>query len=113
MASIIRFGVYRVFLKNTGPSWGSVLFSKIRVFLPAHPGKLGNVVTGSSSLFPTFQCFKCQAKGNQLDLWAAAMKKPLYDATVDLCQRLGRDIPWLTSRTEKMQRSKSRGVGRD
>jgi DNA primase len=49
----------------------------------------------------TFQCFKCQAKGNQLDLWAAATKKPLYDATVDLCQRLGRDIPWLTSRTEK------------
>ena len=36
-----------------GSSVGSALFSKIRVFLSAHPGKLGDVVTGSSSLFPS------------------------------------------------------------
>jgi hypothetical protein len=29
------------------------------------------------------------------------MKKPLYEAAVDLCQALGRDILWLASRTEK------------
>src|SRR4249920_1857201 len=43
----------------------------------------------------TFQCFKCGAAGNHLDLWAAITKKSLYEAALDLCQRLGRDIPWL------------------
>ena len=49
----------------------------------------------------TFQCFKCHAQGNHLALWAAATKKPLYEATVDLWQRLGREIPWQTNRIEK------------
>ena len=50
----------------------------------------------------TFQCFKCGAAGNHLDLWPSATKKPLYEAAIDLCQRLQRDIPWLqTGGTEK------------
>lgn len=42
-----------------------------------------------------FRCFKCQAAGNQLDLWAAATRQPLYQAALDLCQRLRRPVPWL------------------
>jgi putative transposase len=38
-------------------------------------------------------CFKCGAGGNALDLWAAATGQNIYDAAVDLCQRLGRPLP--------------------
>ena len=40
-------------------------------------------------------CHRCHSHGNQLELWAAATKQPLYHAAVDLCRRLGRDVPWL------------------
>ena len=43
----------------------------------------------------TFRCFKCQAQGNHLDLWAAATNQKLYDAAVDLCRALGRQVPWI------------------
>jgi putative transposase len=38
-------------------------------------------------------CFKCGFGGNALDLWAAVTGQNLYDAAVDLCQRLGRPLP--------------------
>jgi hypothetical protein len=41
----------------------------------------------------TFRCFKCQAQGNHLDLWAAATNQKLYDATLDLCQRVHIETP--------------------
>jgi putative transposase len=41
----------------------------------------------------TFHCFKCGAHGNALDLWAAASGLNIYDAAVDLCERLGRPLP--------------------
>jgi hypothetical protein len=49
----------------------------------------------------TFQCFTCKKAGNHLDLWAAAIRKPLFEAAVELCQRLHHDIPWKETRTEK------------
>jgi len=49
----------------------------------------------------TFQCFKCGASGNHLDLWAKATKKSIYEAALDLCERLNKEPPWLTSGTEK------------
>jgi DNA primase len=48
-----------------------------------------------------FRCFKCGAPGNQLDLWAQASKKSLFDAAFDLCTRLNKAAPRLTSATEK------------
>jgi len=42
-----------------------------------------------------FQCFKCRVAGNQLDLWARATNQRLYEACLDLCRRLHRDVPWL------------------
>ncbi len=41
-------------------------------------------------------CFRCGGGGNALDLWAAATQQPLHAAVFDLCQRLGRPVPWLT-----------------
>jgi DNA primase len=41
----------------------------------------------------TFRCFKCGAKGNQLDLWVAVSKLPLFEAARDLCEKAGIDVP--------------------
>jgi putative transposase len=38
-------------------------------------------------------CFKCGFGGNALDLWAKVTGQNVYDAAVDLCQRLGRPVP--------------------
>ena len=40
-----------------------------------------------------YQCFNCGSRGNQLELWAEARKLPIYEAAIDLCQALGRDVP--------------------
>jgi hypothetical protein len=36
---------------------------------------------------------RCLSHGNPLELWAAPEKLPLNRAAIDLCNRLGRDIP--------------------
>ena len=46
-----------------------------------------------------WQCFRCGAGGNALDLWAAATRLPVYEAAVDLCRRLNLSIPWLSARS--------------
>jgi DNA primase len=40
-----------------------------------------------------FQCFGCGRSGNQLDLWAFTQRLPLHSAAVDLCDRLGIEVP--------------------
>ncbi len=42
-----------------------------------------------------YYCHGCHSHGNQLELWAAATKQPLHQAAIDLCHRLGRNIPWI------------------
>jgi len=42
-----------------------------------------------------YYCHRCHSHGNPLELWAAVTKLPLHQAAVDLCRRLGRDIPWI------------------
>ena len=42
-----------------------------------------------------YYCHKCHSKGNALELWAAVHRLPIYDAAIDLCQALRREIPWL------------------
>ena len=44
-----------------------------------------------------WHCFRCGAGGNALALWAAVRQQPLPAAVLDLCQRLGRDVPWLAA----------------
>jgi hypothetical protein len=43
-----------------------------------------------------FHCFKCGRGGNALDLWALANRLSIYDAAVDLCQRLNVPLALLT-----------------
>ncbi len=40
-------------------------------------------------------CHRCHSHGNQLELWAAATKLPLHQAAIDLCHRVGLDVPWV------------------
>jgi DNA primase len=42
-----------------------------------------------------YRCFRCGSSGNQLDLYAAVTGQSLFDATVALCERLHREIPWV------------------
>jgi len=44
-----------------------------------------------------YHCFRCDAGGNALDLWAALRRLPLHAAVVDLCERLHRPVPWLSA----------------
>lgn len=44
-----------------------------------------------------FQCFGCGAQGNQLDLWRRVHKRPLFPASLHLCQQAGIEPPWLPS----------------
>jgi DNA primase len=48
-----------------------------------------NVATGR------YYCHGCRSYGNPLDLWTAASKLPLHQAAIDLCRRLGREVPWI------------------
>ena len=43
-----------------------------------------------------YYCHKCESQGNQIELWAAVHKLSFYDAAVDLCRALGREIPQVT-----------------
>jgi hypothetical protein len=42
-----------------------------------------------------YRCFQCDSKGNQLDLWAAATNQNLFDAAIDLCEKLHVAVPWI------------------
>lgn len=55
----------------------------------------------------TFQCFRCKAAGNQLDLWAAAQNLPIYNAAQDLCQRLGMSVPTKPTHRHQLQEQRS------
>ena len=42
-----------------------------------------------------YSCHRCRSHGNPLELWAAATQQSVYPAAIDLCRRLGCEIPWL------------------
>jgi hypothetical protein len=46
-----------------------------------------------------YACHVCGSKGNALDLYAAAVKLPLYDGTRELFNRLGKRCPFLPRRS--------------
>lgn len=42
-----------------------------------------------------YRCFHCGSAGSQLELWAGVTQQTVYAAALDLCQRLGVDVPWI------------------
>jgi putative transposase len=65
------------------------------------PCPLHGSTSGTSRCFSAnldeqiFHCFKCGRSGKALDLWAQANHLPIYDAAVNLCERLGISLPTL------------------
>jgi DNA primase len=63
---------------------------------PVHRSKAARSRAFSANVAQhSYQCFKCLSEGNQLDLWANANRQSLYAAAIDLCERLGHDVPWI------------------
>ena len=46
----------------------------------------------------TWHCFACGRHGNQLDLWMLMTGHELYQATIELCQRIGKPVPYQYAR---------------
>ena len=42
-----------------------------------------------------WHCFRCGASGNALELWAKVTGQKLYQAVLELYDRLGQPVPWL------------------
>ena len=54
-----------------------------------------------------YRCFHCGSSGNQLDLWAAATRQPLYQAASELCEKLHQPVPRLSHRHSRPRKSAS------
>jgi DNA primase len=52
-----------------------------------------------------WQCFRCGAHGNALDLWVAVTQLPVYAAALDLCRRLRLEVPLRTDDRRPASRS--------
>jgi DNA primase len=51
--------------------------------------------------------FACGGGGNVLDLWVALTGQPVYAAVLDLCARLGQDVPLLEPRRAPERRRRA------
>jgi DNA primase len=73
-------------------SWGH----QVRGPCPIHRSASSRSRSFSANLRSNaFQCFKCGAAGNQLDLYAAVRGMTVFDAALALCASLHREIPWI------------------
>jgi hypothetical protein len=55
-----------------------------------------------------WQCFRCGAHGNALDLWLAVTRLPPYEGALALCARLGVAVPRLPAPAGAAARSPPR-----
>ena len=55
-----------------------------------------------------WHCFACGRHGNQLDLWVIMSGQPLYQATVELCHRAGKSVPYRASQQTRLTRNSRR-----
>jgi DNA primase len=71
---------------------------RLRGPCPIHGSRFARSRVFSVSLVHNrYRCFKCQSAGTQLALWAAVHNLSIHAAAIDLCQRQGIPVPWLTS----------------
>jgi DNA primase len=74
----------------------SRLGEQVRGPCPLHRSATANSRTFSANLVThRFQCFKCKKAGGQLELWAAFRGITVYEAAIELCERLNIDVPWI------------------
>lgn len=80
--------------------------SQVRGPCPVHEPRSARSRSFSAHLERNaYHCFRCGSHGNQLDLWAAATRQPLYQAAIDLCETLHQPIPRLSRRSPARKKS--------
>ena len=42
-----------------------------------------------------YYCHQCNSHGHPLELWSAVKQLTIYEAAIDLCQTLGKEVPWI------------------
>ena len=83
-------------LQLLGWSARSRLGTQVRGACPVHRSQSSTSRVFSAHLERgIWQCFRCGAAGNALDLWAQVTGQGIYAAVLDLYRRLGRALPWL------------------
>jgi DNA primase len=55
-----------------------------------------------------YMCFSCGSSGTHLDLYAAATGRGVFEAAIELCERLDREIPWMLEATSRRSRPAGR-----
>ena len=71
---------------------------------PLHGSSSGTSRSFSANLDKhIFHCFKCGRSGNALELWAHANQQTIYDAAIDLCERLKIPLPTLPPPTRNRE----------
>jgi DNA primase len=82
--------------------------NQVRGPCPLHGSKNLKSTSFSASLAKNaYRCFRCGAAGNQLDLWMAVTKLPLYEAAEELCRRLDLAAPRLVQEQRRGTRTKA------
>ena len=56
-----------------------------------------------------WQCFRCGASGNALDLWLRVRRQPLYPAVLELYGQLGQAVLWLEQTAPSATKQDKRG----
>jgi putative transposase len=70
--------------------------AQLRGPCPLHGSTSGTSTSFSANLNRNaFHCFKCRKQGNALDLWAQVYNQTIYDAAINLCERLNIPLPTL------------------
>lgn len=60
-----------------------------------------------------WQCFRCGASGNALELWARVRGEGLYPAVRELYRQLGRTPPWLPATPNRAAQERDKRERRD
>lgn len=83
--------------------------AQVRGPCPIHRSDRPSSRSFSASLrHHVYRCFTCGSSGNHLDLYAAVTGLGLFEAAIDLCARLQREIPWMLDETSVRPRSAGR-----
>ena len=80
----------------------SRLGAQVRGACPVHRSRSATSRVFSAHLERgIWQCFRCGAAGNALDLWAQVTGQGIHAAVVDLYDQLGRALPYLPPRRRR------------
>lgn len=72
---------------------------EVRGLCPLHGSKSSRSRSFSANLVKNvYRCFRCGSAGNHLDLYAAATRQSLFAAVLDLCARVGCEVPWIDAK---------------